>query len=293
MESVAELVSRYLGEKAASWSQRTLAHQRGGLGYFLCFVAERDFGLTRDAVLAFVRAIEARSRRDGEPWALRSKQWPLFALRGLLRWAQLRGLVLEDLAGLIVMKHVEPLPRALSEQQLEALIEAGCQGSFAQRDRAILELFYGTGLRAAELSRLSLSDVGLAERVLHVCQGKGRKDRMLPMGEAAREALLAYLRVRPPREGALFLSRLQRALSVKMLWRIVRRAGRRAGVSGASPHRLRHSYATHLLRHGADVRHVQALLGHASLASTQVYLRLELSDLARILARSHPRERSL
>lgn len=289
MNKVADLVTRYLEERAAAWSQRTLIHQRAGLALFLRHLGEE--GLTRQAVLGFIRAMEERRGRNGQPWAARSKHWPLLALRGLLRWALARGLVLEDLATLIVVRPVEALPRALPEEKVVRLIEGGCAGTFAVRDRAILELFYGTGLRASELKRLRVNDVALAERELNVREGKGSKDRVVPFGERAREALLAYLRERPRQEGPLFLSRYLRALSVVMLWRIVRRAGRRAGVPEASPHRLRHSYATHLLRHGAALPALKALLGHSSLASTQVYLKVEVSDLARMIESSHPRER--
>jgi integrase/recombinase XerD len=137
------------------------------------------------------------------------------------------------------------------------------------RDRALVELLYGTGLRAGELARLELSDIAFAERAIHVRQGKGRKDRVVPLGERAAEAIVEYLRERLRRPGPLLLSRWGRPLSAVLLWRAVTRLGRAAGVV-VSPHRLRHSYATHLLRHGARVQEIQALLGHGSVESTQV-----------------------
>jgi site-specific recombinase XerD len=169
------------------------------------------------------------------------------------------------------------------------LIEKGARNAL---DRAVLELLYGAGLRAAELAALTVDDVDLGERIVYVRQGKGRKDRVVPFGERVRVALLAYLRSRPRAGGPIFLSAWGRPISSKTLGWLVQKAGERAGLKGpASPHRLRHSYATHLLRNGADVRHIQALLGHASLASTQIYLGLETADLARMLEKSHPRER--
>lgn len=291
-DKAARLVERYLEERSPAWSKRTLDHNRNALALFLRSLAGEGCGLTRRVILGFVLEVEGfRRKRDGRPWAARSKHWPLLALRGLLEWALLRGELLEDLASLIVVKSVETAPRALGEEQVRQTIESGCTGAFAARDRAILELFYGTGLRASELKRLEVGDVGLSERLLHVREGKGRKDRLVPFGERPCQALLAYLRQRPARQGALFLSRYERPLSVVMLWRIVKRAGRRAGVESVSPHRLRHSYATHLLRHGAPLPALKLLLGHASLASTQVYLKVEVSDLARMIERSHPRER--
>jgi site-specific recombinase XerD len=124
-----------------------------------------------------------------------------------------------------------------------------------------------------------------------VREGKGRKGRLVPFGRKVKDALRAYLRERAAREGALFLTRSGRRMVRSALGDVVRHAGERAGLGRpVSPHRLRHSYATHLLRNGADIRHIQALLGHASLSSTQVYLGLDVTDLARMLERSHPRE---
>jgi site-specific recombinase XerD len=287
--SIGALVARYLEERAVVWSASTLDNQRRGLACFVCH-AGGDGTLTRESVLSFMRAIEKRCRRDGRPWSALTQQWALRALRGLLRWTLRRGILLEDLPSLIVLKRIQPLPRGLGESQVERLIEQGCGGGEALRDRALLELFYGTGLRASELGRLCVSDVALGEQLLHVREGKGRKDRMLPFGDRARNALLDYLRVRHVKEGPLFLSFRGRPLSRVMLWRVVRRAGQRAGVV-ASPHRLRHSFATHLIRHGASLPAVQALLGHQSLSATEVYLAVEVSDLARMIERSHPQER--
>ncbi len=136
-------------------------------------------------------------------------------------------------------------------------------------------------------------DVDLAERVVYVRQGKGGKDRMVPFGERVRAAILAYLRERPRSAGPLFLTKRGFALRVGGLEELLWGAAERAGLERpASPHRLRHSYASHLLRNGASVRHIQVLMGHASLASTEVYLEVDTKDLRRMLERSHPRERS-
>lgn len=183
----------------------------------------------------------------------------------------------------------ETLPRTLSESEVFELIEKGAKGA---RERAIFEVLYGTGLRASELIRLTPDDIDLLTGILYVRQGKGRKDRVVPFGERVKAAVLAYLRERPRKGGPLFLNARDGPLTVGTLETLVWSAGKRAGLARlASPHRLRHSYATHLLQGGADVRHIQVLLGHASLASTQVYLGVEVSDLARMLEKSHPRER--
>jgi len=165
--------------------------------------------------------------------------------------------------------------------------------SSGRAGRALLELLYWTGLRASEALRLGIDDVDLCEGMLFVRQGKGGKDRVVPFGERVRQAVRVYLREeRPPCSGPPFLSIRQRALTREGLGVLVARAAGHAGIPRAiSPHRLRHSHATYLLRHGAPLVATQALLGHASLVSTEVYLSLETKDLARMVRNSHPRER--
>lgn len=282
----------YLEEKLAVWASRTAYHRSRALEDFLAFLWKEERELGAEAVRAFVAEAHQRLTRKGHPWAPATLYSLLSAVRCWLRWAFRRGQLLQDLAGLMSLRSVSSLPRALSEAELLQLIEKGARaGELHSRDRALLELLYGTGLRASELCRLELEDVDLREGLLYVRRSKGGKERIVPFGEQVRKALLAYLREGPPaRAGPLFLSQRGQALSRDTVTKTVARAGQRAGLTRAvSPHRLRHSYATHLLRHGASVRAVQALLGHASLASTQIYLEVELSDLARMVEKSHPR----
>ena len=287
----AELIRRYLGERAPSWSASTLQHERKSLEDLLSFLDGRD--LAREPVLAFAADVRERvTVRKGTPWAAASIAGVLGAVRRFLRWCFARGHLLQDTGALIVPPRVERLPRALSEADALRLLEAGLRpGPLQVRDAAVLEVLYGTGLRGSELARLAVGDVDLAERLLLVRQGKGKKDRIVPFGEHVRAAILRYLREgRDERPGLLFVSVRGRQLDHCGVNAIVSQAGKRAGVT-ASAHRLRHSYATHLLRGGADIRAIQVLLGHASLCSTQVYLGVEVSDLARMIDRSHPRER--
>ncbi|MCU0293551.1 MAG: tyrosine-type recombinase/integrase [Thermoanaerobaculaceae bacterium] len=169
-----------------------------------------------------------------------------------------------------------------------------------QRDRAILELLYGTGIRSAECRRLDVTDVQLCEATLLVRDGKGRKDRLLPLPGRAAAALELYLSEARPqlvadsREAALFVSvvRPHRRLGPAGLERLVRCYGRNARLPRpVSPHLLRHACATHLLKGGADVHHVQVLLGHRRLDTTALYTRVEISDLQAVVRRAHPRER--
>jgi site-specific recombinase XerD len=291
--SVAELVTLYLAEWASAWAPRTLVRSRADLRHVLSFFGSRD--LTRQGVIDCVRQVHAKRTPQGEPWAKRTVLGVLVRLRHLLKWALLRGYLLEELAALVALPAVETLPRTLAEEDTDRLIEAAALGACMLRDRAILETLYGTGLRAAELAALACDDLDLAAGFVYVRSGKGGRDRVVPLGECAAKAVHAYLvHERPRGAGPLYLTVQGRALSRKALGDVVARAGRRAGLlTPVSPHRLRHSYATHLLRNGASVLHVKALLGHARLASTEVYTHVDVSDLARMLERSHPRERDL
>lgn len=166
------------------------------------------------------------------------------------------------------------------------------------RDRAILETLYATGIRVSELGNLTPYDVDTEERVLKVVLGKGRKDRNVPLTRAAAEAIEAYLlKARPQLQGPrkvrfLFLQARGGKLDRATTARIVACRTSDAGVKKhVTPHTFRHTVATHLLKGRADIRHIQALLGHASLATTQRYTRVEVSDLRRVVERAHPRGR--
>lgn len=281
-----ELVRDYLSEKAPAWSQGTVLRVRSVLDDFLRFVPGGF--ILAEHVVAYVVDVRSRRTKKGVLLAVPTANVRLVTLRGFLAWAVLSGRMLQDLTGLIVVRKYRALPRTLSLEEVASLIEKGARDA---RERAVVEVLYGTGLRASELVGLSPDDVDLAERLLYVRQGKGRKDRIVPFGERVRAAILAYLREREARGGPLFLGVRGSPLTRSGLVQLVSKAGRHAGLlRPASPHRLRHSYATHLLQNGADVRHIQLLLGHASLCSTQVYLGVEASDLQRMIEQSHPRE---
>ena len=166
------------------------------------------------------------------------------------------------------------------------------------RDRAILETFYATGIRVGELVRLQPHEVDTQERLLRVVMGKGRRDRNLPLTRSAAAAIDDYFEKARPRlaslgrSSALFLSARGGQLNRWLVNLVVHRAAKRAGIKKpATCHTFRHSMATHLLRGRADIRHIQALLGHASLATTERYTRVEVQDLRQVLARAHPRGR--
>ncbi len=225
----------------------------------------------------------------------------LAALRALFASQREHGLIAQNPADLVSSpRRGSRLPRVLSANEASRLLDAIPRSSPLElRDRAMFELAYSSGLRAEELISLRLGDVDHDGEQLRV-EGKGRKTRVVPAGEPALAALRDYLdsarpalRAPGPRAGAeeaLFLSRSGRRLSTSDVRRRMRLWTQRAGTAGeATPHSLRHSFATHLLDGGADLRAIQEMLGHASVSSTQIYTRVESARLRRAYARSHPR----
>lgn len=243
------------------------------------------------------RYIASLSARQLAPTTTARK---LAALRALFRSQREHGLIEQSPADLLTTpRRGSHLPRVLKSREVGALLEgiptAGVGGPLEARDRAMFELAYACGLRAEEIVSLDLAHVEYDREQLRV-EGKGSKTRFVPIGEHALAAVRAYAeRERSslcPPEGslALFLSRSGRRLSTSDVRRRLRIWTARAGVSGGvSPHALRHSFATHLLDGGADLRSIQEMLGHASISTTQVYTRVESARLRRAYDQSHPR----
>jgi integrase/recombinase XerD len=203
-------------------------------------------------------------------------------------------------ADLVAPKLPRRLPKAITIDQMAALIDAaGGESDVQIRDRALVELLYATGARISEVVGLNVDDVTAEDRLIRV-RGKGGKQRIVPLGSYARDALDAYLvRVRPlfsargAATPALFLGPRGSRLSRQSAWLVVRAAAERAHVSGdISPHTFRHSFATHLLAGGADVRVVQELLGHSSVSTTQIYTLVTVDTLRESYANAHPRARA-
>ena len=257
--------------------------------------------VTEEHILRFARRLATEGIDGARLFALHTQAAYLGAVKRFFVFLLKRDLVLVDPSRDVPLPKMERLPRmVLTEAQARRLMAAPFPGSVVGlRDRAVLETLYGTALRAGECRRLDLSDLDLGQGTILVRDGKGRKDRVVPVAGRGVLALDTYLRdARPelaknPREGALFLTRFGTRVSRTMLDLIVRKHGQAAGIPRRiSSHLLRHSCATHLLKGGADVRHVQELLGHKSLQSTQLYTRVGVEDLRAVLARAHPRERS-
>jgi integrase/recombinase XerD len=252
-------------------------------------------------VIAFARELATRPTKRGGAIALSTQRTYLGAVRRFFCFLVREEVLLEEPSRGLVLPRTERLPRLIpSESQVARLMAAPpADTALGLRDRAILELLYGTGLRLSECSRLDLMDVDLAAMTLLVRNGKGKKDRLLPIPARAGEALDAYLRrarsllSRDPRERALFLSRDATRLTRTAIQLAVKWHGIGAGLPALSPHALRHACGTHLVRGGADLRHVQELLGHERIQTTAIYTSLDLSDLRTALEKCHPRERGL
>lgn len=189
----------------------------------------------------------------------------------------------------------KPLPKTLSEAQVEALLAAPNDDHLGARDRAMLETLYATGLRVSELVNLQINQLDLTAGLCMVT-GKGGKERITPLGEQALDALANYLtHARPAllggnQSGAVFLTRRARAMTRQAFWQNIRRYASKAGITAPlSPHTLRHAFATHLLNHGADLRSVQLLLGHANVTTTQIYTHVAGERMKLLHRQHHPR----
>jgi len=224
----------------------------------------------------------------------------IVALRMFYKYLQLEGIVEENVAKLLGSQKLwERIPHVLSPEMIEVLLNAPRRSdAYPLRDRALLELLYATGCRVSEISNLKIRDMHLADRYCK-CHGKGDKQRITPLGRRAVEAVERYLSSERPdlvenapadSEDWVLVSRSGRRLRREAIWELVKKYARRAGVPrNVSPHTLRHSFATHLLTGGADLRQVQEMLGHASIATTQIYTHVDGARLKKIHQKYHPR----
>lgn len=223
----------------------------------------------------------------------------IVSLKVFFRYLQLENVLIDNLAELLGSQKLwERVPKVLSAEQLERLlVSPGRTDLFWQRDRALLELLYATGCRASELSNMRIRDMHLHEGFC-VCRGKGDKERHVPLGVRAINAVNAYFenerpelaaRAHSPVEWTL-LSYRGRRLRRERMWELLKRYANRVGIpADVSPHTLRHSFATHMLIGGADLRQVQEMLGHASIATTQIYTHVDLTRLKATHKKFHPR----
>jgi len=287
----------------------SLAAYRRDLRRYAEFLRERGeqdpTAVSEETVLAYVEHLKSERDEDGVArFAPASVARALVAVRSFHRFCLEEGLLAVDPSEEVGAPRVpQGIPKALTEAEVEALLGAVVGDTAgALRDRAILETLYATGIRISELVGLDRRDLDLDDGLVRVL-GKGSKERIVPVGRSARDALGAYLAhgrpqlVRPRRTTggngeAVVLNVRGGRLSRQSCWKIVRAAGERAGLTGRlSPHVLRHSCATHMLERGADIRVVQELLGHASISTTQVYTKVSPERLRAVYEAAHPRAR--
>ena len=291
-DAVVEYLGALQAERGAS--RNTLSAYRRDLADFTQFLHDHHRSLRRagpDDIVGYLERLRTRGLRPA------SVARRISALRGLYRHLAREGALRRDpTEHLETPRRARALPRTLSREVIAALVESpDLSGPRGVRDRAVLELLYATGMRASECLGLTLDDVNLSAGYV-VCTGKGQKQRLVPVGGEATQWVSRYLRdvralyTRVRDSGRLFVNPRGGRLSRQSLWTIVRHAATRAGLrQRISPHVLRHSFASHLLEGGADLRSIQAMLGHADIATTQIYTHLPSATLLQMYRRFHPR----
>ncbi|MDX5371306.1 MAG: tyrosine recombinase XerC [Pseudomonadaceae bacterium] len=272
-------------------SPHTLDGYRRDLLKVLALCEKSTIASWNDLDTRSLRSFVARLHAQGQ--SSRSLARLLSALRGFYQYLNREGLCRHDPAGgLSAPKGERRLPRALDADRTAQLLDGGVEDDFiARRDQAMLELFYSSGLRLSELVGLDLAGLDLPAGLVRV-RGKGNKTRELPLGSKARAAIEAWLPLRAlsnPQDGALFVGRQGKRLTPRAIQLRVRQAGVRELGQHLHPHMLRHSFASHMLESSQDLRAVQELLGHADIATTQVYTHLDFQHLAKVYDGAHPR----
>jgi integrase/recombinase XerD len=291
---------------AWNWSPRTITSYEQNIRCFFDWLgSETDVTtlaeVTPETLASYQMALLAMETKSGAPLAVETQRHRLGALRTLFRALAQEGKLLTNPAASLQLpkqrKHL-PQPLLTPKEALRLLDSIDTTTTLGLRDRAILEVLYASGIRNAELRSLRVTDFDPAGETLAVIGGKGGKDRMVPLGPVAAGVVAEYLgRARPELAGDatvtnLFVTKHGRPLDTLAVINAVRRHLEHAGIDKpVRPHRLRHACATHMLKGGADIRHIQKLLGHASLQTTQIYTRVEISDLKAVHRKFHPRER--
>jgi len=299
------LVRLYGDDLEVRFAERTAREYLALVRAFLAWLDAHGIDLVAvrtDDLLAYQSDLYAARKKDGRPYAVASQAQHLIVVKSLFRFLYRRNYVMQDPAAPIDLpRQEERLPRViLTKEEVLRLLGAASKATTprALRDRAVLETFYATGIRVSELAKLTPYDVDTEERIVRVLLGKGRKDRHVPLTRAAAAAIEQYLaKGRPAIVGSarsphLFVADRGGYFHRGQVSQVVRHYAKKAGLKKrVTCHTLRHSVATHLLKGGADIRHIQVLLGHTSLRSTERYTRVELSDLKDVIRRAHPRGR--
>ncbi len=288
--------------EATGCTEATIVTRKQSLRIFILWCAERSIANPQDVTLPILeryqRYLFHYRKSDGQPLGFISQRSRLVPVKSFFKWATRARLILYNPASeLVLARPPRRLPRhILTLEEIETIVN-GCDVETLPgvRDRAVIETLYSTGIRRMELGRLKVYDVELEGGALFVREGKGRKDRMVPIGERACAWIAKYVAdVRPalvvePDEGILFLTDYGEPLRGERLGYLVRSAIERAGYTfPGSCHLFRHAMATHMLENGADIRYIQAMLGHAKLTTTEIYTQVSIVKLKEIHSATHP-----
>ena len=291
MEALAQQFLHYLGHEKGL-SALTISAYRRDLDQFLSYLAEQDIGRADAVTEHHVRALVAKRHRQG--LGGRSLQRLLSAIRSFYKYLLREGHARQNPATSVrAPKSPRRLPVTLEPETLEQLLAFATDTPVAMRDKAMLELFYSSGLRLSELTELNWDQLDISSGLVTV-KGKGNRQRLVPVGRKAREALVEWRKVRagiaPYEQPRVFVSVHGKPISVRAIQARIKFWARHQGLAQhVHPHLLRHSFASHLLESSGDLRAVQELLGHADIATTQVYTHLNFQHLAEVYDRAHPR----
>ena len=303
---LADAVRRYLNAMTATGrSPHTVRGAKSALKELVAFLGTADVEhveqINHDVLLRYREALSWRLTQKGTPLSPRSQSELLGHLRAFCRWMVAQDWLVADPSKRIPNpRKPQQLPKAiLDEGEVQTILaQPDLHTATGYRDRVILEVLYSSAIRRAELAHIQLDDVDTGHGFLIVREGKNRKDRAVPIGANVCALLESYIAgVRADWLGAdqdrhLFLNRFGQGMGPNAVWQVVRKYSRAANIDRAvSTHTFRHSCATHMLRAGAPIRHLQEMLGHASVETTQVYTRLTITDLKAVHRRYHPRER--
>lgn len=295
MEEAIESFIRYLAVERGLSENYQLSTQRSLTEFSHWCAAKKKIAQARDVQLSLISEYLAERKRSG--LAASSIKLIVVALKIFFRHLTSKGAVTRDPAEALSLPRIERyLPETLNELQVEQLIESiDTKVPLGLRDRAMIEVLYASGLRISELANARLENFGAEEGILRVT-GKGNKTRLVPVGRKACEALASYLSAERPRlvksrsGSEIFLSERGGKLTTARIWQIVKKHARHSGLeANIYPHLLRHSFATHLLSNGADLRIIQEMLGHADISTTQVYTHVDQQRLKAVHRQFHPR----
>jgi integrase/recombinase XerD len=291
---------------AWNWSKKTVISYDQNVRAFFTWLeqeteAEALTEVSPDIVASYQMALLSMEKRNGEHLSVGTQHQRLTAIKSFFRFLVTEGKVLTNPTAAVTLpkkRVILPQPLVSAKETIRMLDRIDTSTPMGLRDRAVVELLYSTGIRNAELRAVKVTDFDPHAEIVIIIAGKGNKDRVVPLGPVATTIISDYIaQARPklskrPNVPNLFLTKNGHALDTLSVINIVKRATKNAGITKpVRPHRLRHACATHMLKGGADIRHIQKLLGHATLQTTQIYTRVEIGDLKAVHRRFHPRER--